>query len=89
VVVVLLAGAGFVSWAWEPAIALSPAPDQDSFDPKLKNRGAELARIGNCNVCHAGRDGAFAGGRAMRTRPRPQLPTRLPMRSARACASSR
>src|SRR5215216_2672487 len=67
VVVLLLAGTGFVMWAWEPAIALTTPPDASSFDPELKERGAELARIGNCNVCHAGRNKAFAGGRALPT----------------------
>ncbi|MFL4979469.1 MAG: c-type cytochrome [Xanthobacteraceae bacterium] len=67
VVVLLLAGTGFVMWAWEPAIALTTPPDASSFGPELKERGAELARIGNCNVCHAGRNKAFAGGRALPT----------------------
>jgi mono/diheme cytochrome c family protein len=67
VVVLLLAGTGFLVLAWEPAMGLSPAPDPASFEPELKQRGAELAKIGNCNTCHAGRDKAFAGGRPIPT----------------------
>jgi mono/diheme cytochrome c family protein len=67
VVILLLGGAGFVVWAWEPAIALSSPPDPTSFSRELKERGADLAKIGNCNVCHAGRDKAFAGGRPLAT----------------------
>jgi len=64
--IVILAVVGFAAWAWRPAIA--PLEGQETFDPKLIARGAELARIGNCSVCHTASAGAaYAGGRALQT----------------------
>jgi mono/diheme cytochrome c family protein len=43
-------------------------PGQAAFDPALVAKGAELARIGNCNTCHTKQDGApYAGGRPIAT----------------------
>ena len=51
---------------WRPAIAPDPAPHR--FDPAVVARGAQLAAIGDCAVCHAGRDGeAYAGGNPVQT----------------------
>ena len=64
----VLGAAGFVAWAWEPALALNPPPDRSSFDRELVQRGAELAAIGNCGVCHTTAGGKpFAGGRPLPT----------------------
>ena len=49
-----------------PSIPRSPPPA--AFDPALITRGAHLAAIGDCAVCHAGRDGrAYAGGNPIET----------------------
>jgi mono/diheme cytochrome c family protein len=60
--------AGFAAWASRPAIHPIEAPAADSFDPTQVARGANLAAIGNCNVCHTAPGGrVFAGGRAVPT----------------------
>ena len=42
--------------------------DRSSFDPALIAKGAELAAIGNCAVCHTAHDGKpYAGGRPLKT----------------------
>jgi mono/diheme cytochrome c family protein len=63
-----LAAGGLAVIAWQPAIAPIVRPPATSFDPGLVKRGAELAAIGNCDVCHTvpgGRESA--GGRAVPT----------------------
>ena len=70
VVCLLLAiGTGtLVIAAWQPAIAPIAPPAAAAFDPDLVRRGAELAAIGNCDVCHTAKDGReYAGGRAVPT----------------------
>lgn len=63
-----LGTAGFAAYAWHPAIAPVPAPPAGSFEAATVRRGAELAAIGNCNVCHSAPGGkVFAGGLAMPT----------------------
>lgn len=58
----------FVFAAWRPAIAPSEPPSASNFAPDLVRRGAELAAIGNCDVCHTVPGGKpFAGGRAVPT----------------------
>jgi mono/diheme cytochrome c family protein len=43
-------------------------PPESSFDPATVSRGAELAAIGNCNVCHTAAGGRpYAGGRPLKT----------------------
>ena len=67
VLVLLLAAAGF-ALAWHPAIAPAPVPPRSSFAPPVVTRGAELAAIGDCAVCHTAPGGrAFAGGRSIPT----------------------
>ncbi len=62
-----VAGA-FAIVAWRPAIAPIAPPAANSFDPALVKRGAELAAIGDCDVCHTAPGGrAFAGGRGVPT----------------------
>lgn len=65
---VLVLFAGFAAWAARPSIHPIEAPTVDAFDPNEIDRGANLAAIGNCNVCHTAQGGrAFAGGRAVPT----------------------
>ena len=64
----LLAGAGFLAYAWESPIAPLEAQAAATADPVLVARGAELAAIGNCITCHTAPGGRpFAGGRALET----------------------
>jgi len=73
--VVALGVAIFAFAARRPAIALIEVPWAGSFAPDLARRGAELAAIGNCDVCHTIPGGKpFAGGRAV---PTPRLPCRI------------
>jgi len=66
--VALLGAAGFLYFAEQPELPVSKPPDKASFDGALIARGAELAMIGNCNVCHTGSDGLpYAGGRPLET----------------------
>jgi mono/diheme cytochrome c family protein len=64
--VLVVGAAAFFAVAWRPTIALVAArekPDQHEVA-----RGAELAAIGNCIICHTRDDGApYAGGRPIET----------------------
>jgi mono/diheme cytochrome c family protein len=65
--VVVLGAAGLAFYGWHREI---PAVEARSatFSDGLVAKGAELARIGNCNTCHTAEGGApYAGGRAMTT----------------------
>jgi len=63
VVVLLLAAAAFYAFAWRSEIDPVDPTAQARFDPALVKRGADLAAIGNCNVCHTAPGGEpFAGG---------------------------
>src|SRR5262245_65819031 len=65
---ILVAAAGFVALAWRPEIPAVAPPGMAGFDPALVERGAELAMLGNCNVCHTRTDGRpYAGGRALQS----------------------
>jgi mono/diheme cytochrome c family protein len=65
---ILVGAAGFAALAWRPEIPAVEPPNKAGFDPALVMRGAELAMLGNCNVCHTRADGrAYAGGRALQT----------------------
>jgi mono/diheme cytochrome c family protein len=67
VILVLLALGGF-AWTWRPAIAPIAMSDRPSADEQTYRRGAELALIGDCNVCHVGDSGkAYAGGQSIPT----------------------
>jgi mono/diheme cytochrome c family protein len=58
--------AGFAALAWRPAIA--PLATRPMFDQAAIVRGAQLAAVGDCAICHAGRDGqSYAGGNPLRT----------------------
>lgn len=71
VLAVLLVPALLVALALAPpdAVAIdSPAQRQALAAPALIERGAYLARAGNCAACHTQRGGApYAGGRAIET----------------------
>jgi mono/diheme cytochrome c family protein len=54
--------------AFPPAIAPIMRPDAKAFDPSQIVRGAQLAAIGDCTVCHTAEGGVpFAGGRPLPT----------------------
>jgi len=67
-IVLALAAGVFALAAWQPAIDPITPPPATGFDPALVQRGAELAAIGNCDVCHTA-PGAreFEGGVAIPT----------------------
>jgi mono/diheme cytochrome c family protein len=51
---------------WRPAIA--PVSPQTAFDPALVAKGAQLAAVGDCAICHAAPTGApYAGGAPLQT----------------------
>lgn len=64
----ILATAGAVTLVWHPAIAPIARPNPNQFDAQTIARGAEIAAIGDCAVCHTASHGqAFAGGRPIPT----------------------
>jgi len=63
---VCLAGAAAV--AWHPAIAGIAPPSRAAFPSDAVARGATLAAIGDCSVCHTADGGRpYAGGRGLPT----------------------
>ena len=60
--------AGGAALAWRPAITGIAPPPRAAFPPDVVERGATLAAIGDCSVCHT-TDGSrpYAGGRALPT----------------------
>lgn len=65
---VALAGMVAMGYAWEPEIPAIARPGPRSFEPAEVERGAALASIGDCAVCHTNADGAaYAGGRPLPT----------------------
>ena len=59
---------GFLCLTRQPALPAIAAADTASFDAALVAKGADLAMIGNCNVCHTSHDGMpYAGGRPLQT----------------------
>lgn len=62
----LLAAAAVLAFTWHPAIAeIATTP---TFDRSVVQRGAQLAAVGDCAICHAGVGGqAYAGGRPLQT----------------------
>ena len=68
VLLVAVVAIGGFALAWHPAIAPVPAPKRADFAEAQVARGAELAAIGDCAVCHTAPDGrAYAGGRGVPT----------------------
>jgi mono/diheme cytochrome c family protein len=67
VAALLLGVAAFTAWPREESIAAS-SPAAWASTPANIERGAYLARAGDCMACHTARGGAaFAGGRALET----------------------
>ena len=66
--IVVLAFDGWLTYGALHATDPVAAPVPGSFDPQTVRRGAALAALGNCNVCHmAPGGGAFAGGLGIAT----------------------
>ena len=64
----LVGAVGFGVAAWRSSIDPITPPETGSFDAALVKRGAELAAIGNCNVCHTAAGGrVYAGGAGLPT----------------------
>src|SRR5438045_7068306 len=64
----ILAAAGFVLWSQRSEFAVIEPPQRTSFDNDLIKKGASLAAIGNCDVCHTVSGGsAYAGSRPIPT----------------------
>jgi mono/diheme cytochrome c family protein len=56
------------SCAGQPTLDPVDPPARSSFDAAAIARGAQLAAIGNCNVCHTASSGRpYAGGRPLQT----------------------
>src|SRR5579875_2755002 len=63
VVVIALAFGGFYAWAWRGEIARVPARAPNAFEPATVAKGAQLAAVGSCAVCHTRPGGQpYAGG---------------------------
>jgi mono/diheme cytochrome c family protein len=68
VLIVALATAALLAWSWRSEIAPADLPSRPSFEATQVRRGATLAAIGNCNVCHTKEGGApYTGGRRIAT----------------------
>ncbi|PTQ07478.1 cytochrome C [Sphingomonas oleivorans] len=67
--VLILAMALFaLALSWRPAIAPIPVPSPSSFPAEQVARGAVLAKLGDCAVCHTAEGGRpLAGARALAT----------------------
>ena len=66
--VLLLAAAGFSAFAWQSAIDPVVPPVAANFDRALVQKGASLATLGDCGVCHTNKGGeSLAGGVALPT----------------------
>lgn len=66
---IIVAGALFLlALTYRPAISPISPPSRDSFSMASVERGAALARIGDCTTCHTANGGApFAGGKPLAT----------------------
>jgi mono/diheme cytochrome c family protein len=64
----ILAVVGFGLWSQRPEMAAIEPPPRGAFSDDLIKKGASLAAIGNCGVCHTKKDRpAYAGGRPIPT----------------------
>jgi mono/diheme cytochrome c family protein len=64
----LVAIAAYLAWAHAPSLPAADPPTRSTFAPAVVARGAELAALGDCAVCHTQAGGkAYAGGRALAT----------------------
>jgi mono/diheme cytochrome c family protein len=65
--VAVIAG-GFFAWSYAPSLPAVQPPAPAAFASDVVARGASLAAMGDCIVCHTAVDGkAFAGGRPIET----------------------
>jgi hypothetical protein len=79
IVLLVLGGSALI---WRPAIVPIAASERPSVDAQTYRRGAELAAIGDCSVCHVGDSGKpYAGGRSIPTRANAEVMTRISVRS--------
>jgi mono/diheme cytochrome c family protein len=68
VLLALVAVVGFAILAWQPSIQPVEPPARTAFTPDEIERGAQIAALGNCNVCHTKNDAqAYAGGAPLLT----------------------
>ena len=68
IAIIVLSVLGGSALIWRPAIGPISASERPSVDEQTYTRGAELALIGDCNVCHVGDSAkAYAGGRSIPT----------------------
>lgn len=66
--ILVIGAAIFVALGWKPAIAPVDRPQASAFKPEVLSRGAQLAALGDCTVCHTAPGGRpFAGGLAVET----------------------
>jgi mono/diheme cytochrome c family protein len=64
----VLVVAAYLLLIYQPPLGPIPPPQRESFDPALVRRGAQLAAVGSCGVCHTSPSGReFAGGLALPT----------------------
>jgi mono/diheme cytochrome c family protein len=62
-VAIVVGIAGVIAYGWDRTIEPLASSPQSTFDKSLIAKGAELAAIGNCAVCHTAPGGdSFAGG---------------------------
>jgi mono/diheme cytochrome c family protein len=67
-VVLALVAVVLAALAWRPPIDPIEPPARSSFEPQVIERGAHLARAGNCIGCHLVPGGSpFAGGLPLET----------------------
>jgi mono/diheme cytochrome c family protein len=68
-IVCLIGLAGIaIAYQWHGEIAVTQPPPAASFNPEMVQKGAQLASIGNCIVCHTREKGAaLAGGAPLPT----------------------
>lgn len=68
VILLVLAVAAFLLWSQQPEIAAADISTHREFEPATIAAGAQLAAIGNCDVCHTVADGPpYAGARPIPT----------------------
>src|SRR5215469_18093197 len=67
-VIVIVCGVVGAFLIWKPQIDPIETPKASAFNSGLVAKGAELAAIGNCAVCHTAPGGKpYAGSRALPT----------------------
>ena len=65
---IAFAGIGFFLFSRQDSLPPATPPQANAFDTETLQRGANLARLGNCEVCHTKPGGKpFAGGLAIPT----------------------